>query len=100
MFIFNEIHGLLACGRKIYYYMSSKDIYVNNFHAPLITVSSIAAMLLTRLIATGTLLYQVNPRSPVAFMIAALVMITIALAACFTPAWHAARTDPVRALRE
>lgn len=65
-----------------------------------VVLGSIAAMFLTRLIATGTLLYQVNPRSPLAFMVAALVMVAISLAACFTPAWQAARTDPVRALRE
>ncbi len=65
-----------------------------------VALGSIASMLLTKLIASGTLLYQVNPRSPIAFMIAGLVMVTIALAACFTPAWQAARTDPVRALRE
>jgi ABC-type antimicrobial peptide transport system permease subunit len=65
-----------------------------------VVLGSIAAMFLTRLIATGTLLYQVNPRNPMTFMVAALLMIIISLAACFTPAWHAARTDPVRALRE
>ncbi len=65
-----------------------------------VVLGSIAAIFLTRLIATGTLLYQVDPRGPMAFMIASLVMVTISLAASFTPAWHAARTDPVRALRE
>jgi putative ABC transport system permease protein len=65
-----------------------------------VVLGSIAAMFLTRLIAMGTLLYQVNPRNPMTFMVAALVMIIISLAACFTPAWHAARTDPIRALRE
>jgi hypothetical protein len=33
-------------------------------------------------------------------LVAALMMVTISIAACFTPAWHAARTDPARALRE
>jgi predicted permease len=65
-----------------------------------ILLGSIAAMFLTQFIATGTLLYQVNPRSPAVFMIASLVMIVISLAACFTPAWQAARIDPIRALRE
>ncbi len=64
-----------------------------------VVMGSIAAMFLTRLIAVGTLLYQVNPRSPAAFAIASLVMVTISLAACFTPAWRAARIDPVRVLR-
>ncbi|MGZ4845574.1 MAG: ADOP family duplicated permease [Candidatus Angelobacter sp.] len=65
-----------------------------------VALGTIVAMFLTRLIAVGTLLYQVNPRNPMAFMVAALVMIIISLAACFTPAWHAARTDPMRALRD
>jgi len=65
-----------------------------------VVLGSTAAMFLTRFIATGTLLYQVNPRSPAVFMVASLVMVVISIAACFTPAWHAARTDPVRALRE
>lgn len=65
-----------------------------------VALGSMAAMFLTRLIATGTLLYQVNPRNPLAFLVAALVMIIISLAACFTPAWQAARTDPMRALRD
>ena len=65
-----------------------------------VVLGSIAAMFLTRLIAMGTLLYQVNPRSPMAFAIAALVMVVISIAACFTPAWQAARIDPMRALRE
>jgi putative ABC transport system permease protein len=65
-----------------------------------VVLGTIAAMFLTRLIAVGTLLYQVNPRSPMAFMVASLVMVAISIAACFTPAWQAARTDPARALRE
>jgi predicted permease len=63
-------------------------------------LGSLVAIFLTGLIATGTLLYQVNPRNPAAFAVAAVVMLVISLAACFTPAWHAARTDPIRALRE
>lgn len=65
-----------------------------------VVLGTIAAMFLTRLIAVGTLLYQVNPRSPMAFLVASVVMVTISIAACITPAWRAARTDPARALRE
>ncbi len=63
-------------------------------------LGSIAAVFLTRFIATGTLLYDVNPRSPMVFMVASLVVLTISLAACFAPAWHASRIEPARALRE
>ena len=65
-----------------------------------VVLGTIIAMFLTRLIAVGTLLYQVNPRSPMAFLVASVVMVTISIAACITPAWRAARTDPARALRE
>jgi len=47
----------------------------------------------------GYLLYRVSPRDPRAFASALVVMVTAAVAACFLPAWHAARIDPVRALR-
>jgi macrolide transport system ATP-binding/permease protein len=57
-----------------------------------------AALSLTRLM--GNLLYNVSPRDPLAFGSAFVVMAIAALAACFLPAWRAARTDPVRALRE
>lgn len=56
-----------------------------------------AALGLTRLL--GYLLYEVSPRDPLAFGSALLVMSIAAFAACLLPAWRAARTDPVRALR-
>jgi ABC-type antimicrobial peptide transport system permease subunit len=65
-----------------------------------IVLGSVAAIVLTRFISVGTLLYQVNPRDPRAFAVASIVMIVISLAACFTPAWRASRTDPMKALRE
>jgi macrolide transport system ATP-binding/permease protein len=57
-----------------------------------------AALSLTRLM--GNLLYHVSPRDPLAFGSAFVVMAIAALAACFLPACRAARTDPVRALRQ
>ena len=53
---------------------------------------------LTRLL--GNLLYKVSPRDPLAFGSAFVVMMAVALAACFLPAWRATRTDPARALRD
>jgi predicted permease len=53
---------------------------------------------LTRLM--GNLLYQVSPHDPESFGAAFLVMVVAALSACLLPAWRAARTDPVRALRQ
>jgi predicted permease len=57
-----------------------------------------AALALTRLI--GNLLYKVNPRDPLAFGSACVVLTIASLAACFLPAWRATRTDPARALRD
>src|SRR3989442_1162575 len=57
-----------------------------------------AALALTRLL--GNMLYRVSPREPLAFGSAFAVMMIVSLAACFLPAWRAARTDPARALRD
>ena len=51
----------------------------------------------TRLL--GDLLFTVSPRDPAAFVAAFVVMAVAAIAACFLPAWRAARADPMRALR-
>jgi ABC-type antimicrobial peptide transport system permease subunit len=60
--------------------------------------AAVAALGLTRLM--GGLLYKMSPRDPLAFGAAFVVMTTVSLAACFLPAWRAARIDPVRALRD
>ncbi len=57
-----------------------------------------AALALTRLL--GYILYKVSPRDPLAFGSAFIVLAIASLAACFLPAWRAARTDPLRALRD
>jgi ABC-type antimicrobial peptide transport system permease subunit len=63
-----------------------------------VVLGAAAALELTRLI--GTMLYKVNPRDPLAFAAAFLVMAIASLAACFLPGWRATRTDAVRALRD
>ena len=62
-----------------------------------IIIGLIAALMLTRLMATQ--LYQVSPRDPLAFGLAFIIMTIVALTASFLPAWRATRIDPVRALR-
>ena len=62
-----------------------------------IFVGGLVAFALTRLIAY--MLYQVSPRDPHAFIAALVIMALAALLACLAPAWRAARTDPVTALR-
>jgi putative ABC transport system permease protein len=63
-----------------------------------IVIGAVAAVMLTRLM--GNLLYKVNPRNPIAFGLALVVIAIASLAACFFPAWRATRIDPVQALRE
>src|ERR1043166_4095500 len=62
-----------------------------------IAIGGIAALLLTRLM--GDLLYKVSPRDPLAFGLALVILLAVALFACFLPARRAMRVDPVRALR-
>jgi macrolide transport system ATP-binding/permease protein len=62
-----------------------------------IILGGLVAFASTRLIAY--MLYQVSPRDPRAFVAALVVMVLAALLACLAPAWRAARTDPVTALR-
>jgi len=63
-----------------------------------IIIGAIAAFVLTRLM--GNLLYKVSPRDPLAFGFAFVIMTTVALTACFLPAWRATRIDPAQALRD
>jgi macrolide transport system ATP-binding/permease protein len=62
-----------------------------------VLLGAATALLLTRLL--GNLLYKVSPRDPVAFGSAFAVMALVSVAACLLPAWRAAQTDPMRALR-
>jgi hypothetical protein len=55
------------------------------------------ALALGRIVAS--LLYGVSPGDPVAMLVAAAVLLGVAVAASFLPAWRAGRSDPVSALR-
>jgi macrolide transport system ATP-binding/permease protein len=63
-----------------------------------VLLGAAVAVASTRLM--GNLLYHVSPRDPRAFGTALAVMTVATLAACFIPAWRAARTDPAEALRD
>ncbi len=62
-----------------------------------VLLGAVAALETTRLL--GDLLFQVSPHDPLTFITAFGVMTVVSLAACFVPAWRAARTDPLLALR-
>jgi ABC-type antimicrobial peptide transport system permease subunit len=56
-----------------------------------------ASIALGKLVAT--LLYGVTPRDPAVMGVAAGILLFVGVAAALTPAWRAARVDPVVALR-
>ena len=56
-----------------------------------------AASFLVKVLANQ--LYEVQPRDPAVFGGAALILVAVALAACWIPARRAMRVDPLVALR-
>ena len=62
-----------------------------------VVVGLVVSIFLTRLIRS--LLFEVSPTDPVVLIAVALVLLAVALAACYLPARRAAEIDPVIALR-
>jgi predicted permease len=56
-----------------------------------------ASVAVTRLIRS--VLYGTSPLDPAVFLLVILTLLLASTAACLVPAWRAARTDPMRALR-
>ncbi len=61
-------------------------------------IGILAALALTRVIRS--LLYGVTPTDPATFALVSLLLLVIALLACWLPARRAARVDPMEALRD
>ncbi len=62
-----------------------------------IGIGAVAALGLTRLMAS--MLYGVKPADPLTFLVVSLLLMGVAVLACYIPARRAAKVDPMLVLR-
>jgi len=62
-----------------------------------IAIGLLAALLLTQFMTS--MLYSVSAKDPLVFLVVPALLAGVVLAACYIPAWRAARVDPMTALR-
>lgn len=89
------IRTALGAGRKDMIRLVLREGFIVTATGLVIGIA--AAFGLTRLIASQ--LYGVTPMDPLTIAAVAVLLTTVAMLACVIPARHAARVDPLRALR-
>jgi putative ABC transport system permease protein len=62
-----------------------------------VVIGFLASLWLTRLL--GSLLFNTSAKDPLTFAVVSLILVCVALAACYLPARRATRVDPMIALR-
>jgi putative ABC transport system permease protein len=62
-----------------------------------LSLGTVGALLLSKFL--GRMLFGVGPRDPVTFAGVVVMLLAVALAACWGPAWRATRVSPLEALR-
>jgi putative ABC transport system permease protein len=90
-----SIRTALGAGRRDIVYLVVREGLVVTAVGIVLGIG--AAFGLTRLIASQ--LYGVTPTDPLTIAVVVLLLMAIALAACVIPARHAAKAEPLRALR-
>jgi putative ABC transport system permease protein len=63
-----------------------------------VVAGAVAALFLTRLLAS--FLHDVSPTDPLTFATVSILLVSVALIACYVPARRAIRVDPVETLRQ
>jgi ABC-type antimicrobial peptide transport system permease subunit len=65
-----------------------------------VAIGAAAAAIFTRAVSNfSPLLYGVRSGDPLTFAVVSLILIGVAILACYVPAWRATRVDPMIALR-